>query len=574
MSTHVNPPPSRFTSYQHKAPSSNRAEMSIPPGSYRDHQPAMANGWYSLKRTINMVQPTEDSFQLSGRSDPAQPDAGALPRNETAVNDFATKHQGKRIKLTHSNSYPDGSAPQKELTHQGLEEATDVWAYLATPNFQQKDPQKKPMQTMEACAPSSFTPQRRAPTAQMLPFNSNAEVTTSPFILGTSTMRHLGPDATSINMEVLLPATTLSSLPTPSILPSTPTILPTQSTPNNCISTTQTPKIQLTPAPATAPSAPTDPSLAAHVKNTKLLSPVKQRTNGVKKRQQKQSSSSSSSVPIPEPVPAEKRGRGRPRTQVEEQSLEGKRQQRPPTLPSTPTARKAPPKQSNSSASAPSNRARQQQQAVTLNKHSDRTPLLCSEEPRLWPGRGDHVASLLHFDKKPVTTHSEPIRICTNHAAHQDPHEPHGHSVCTTCLQAGRRFLRATRPELFSPAWWPLCKTCGDHELLYTDPKREGCSCSKAWLCFPCYTHEIERRSMKNSVEAEFRRRTIIGSGIHGGIETVTTGWACDCGREIGPDATMMVCIGCDGIRFDKLDPGEITAREKALTKNALAWSC
>lgn len=78
---------------------------------------------------------------------------------------------------------------------------------------------------------------------------------------------------------------------------------------------------------------------------------------------------------------------------------------------------------------------------------------------------------------------------------------------------------------------------------------------------------------MRNSVEAEFRRRTIIGAGTDRGVETVWMGWMCECGREIGPDATLMTCIGCDGIRVEKLDPGEIMAREKALTKNAFAWT-
>ena len=78
---------------------------------------------------------------------------------------------------------------------------------------------------------------------------------------------------------------------------------------------------------------------------------------------------------------------------------------------------------------------------------------------------------------------------------------------------------------------------------------------------------------MKNSVEAEYRRRTFIEAGMVRGVETVTMGWSCDCGREIAPDANLLKCIGCEGMLVGKLDPGEAAARERALTKNALAWT-
>lgn len=79
---------------------------------------------------------------------------------------------------------------------------------------------------------------------------------------------------------------------------------------------------------------------------------------------------------------------------------------------------------------------------------------------------------------------------------------------------------------------------------------------------------------MKNEVEAEYRRRTIVELGMDGKAETVAMmGWACECGREIGPDATLLKCVGCQGMLVGKLDPGEAAAREQALTKNALAWT-
>lgn len=78
---------------------------------------------------------------------------------------------------------------------------------------------------------------------------------------------------------------------------------------------------------------------------------------------------------------------------------------------------------------------------------------------------------------------------------------------------------------------------------------------------------------MKNTVEAEFRRRTFIGEGMDGDVKTVKMGWACDCGGEIGPDATLMMCIGCQGMIVGKLNPHEEVARQNALTKTALAWT-
>ena len=77
-----------------------------------------------------------------------------------------------------------------------------------------------------------------------------------------------------------------------------------------------------------------------------------------------------------------------------------------------------------------------------------------------------------------------------------------------------------------------------------------------------------------NVAEAEFRRRTLIEEGLMDGDDrTVTTGWACECGKEVGPDPTLMKCIGCDGMRVGRLDPRETAAREERLRKTALAWT-
>ena len=106
----------------------------------------------------------------------------------------------------------------------------------------------------------------------------------------------------------------------------------------------------------------------------------------------------------------------------------------------------------------------------------------------------------------------------------------------------------------------------------------------------------VEKLNARNGVEAQIRRRILVGQGTaetissvsiesqfirssaeHEGtvedVGTVMTGWACECGREIGPDAALMKCLGCQGILIGKLDPREAAAREKCFRKTALAWT-
>lgn len=108
-------------------------------------------------------------------------------------------------------------------------------------------------------------------------------------------------------------------------------------------------------------------------------------------------------------------------------------------------------------------------------------------------------------------------------------------------------------------------------EMLHIEPSRKGCSCWNKSLCFSCLTEEVEKRNVKNSVEAEFRRRHFVGKGMDGNVETVIMGWACECGKEIGSSATLMRCVGCQGMRLGKVDPQEAAAREETLRKTALA---
>ena len=114
---------------------------------------------------------------------------------------------------------------------------------------------------------------------------------------------------------------------------------------------------------------------------------------------------------------------------------------------------------------------------------------------------------------------------------------------------------------------------CSGREMLRIEPGNKGCFCFNAWLCFSCLMEVVEKRSAKNSVEVEFRRRTLIGKGMDGKVSTVMTGWACECGKEVGSGVTLMKCIGCQGMRIGNIDPQETTVREKMLRKTALAWT-
>lgn len=78
---------------------------------------------------------------------------------------------------------------------------------------------------------------------------------------------------------------------------------------------------------------------------------------------------------------------------------------------------------------------------------------------------------------------------------------------------------------------------------------------------------------MKDGVEAESRRRTFVGEGKDGQVKTVWMGWKCACGGEIGPDATLLKCVGCQGMIVGRLDPQLAIARDTALTNTALAWT-
>ena len=74
-------------------------------------------------------------------------------------------------------------------------------------------------------------------------------------------------------------------------------------------------------------------------------------------------------------------------------------------------------------------------------------------------------------------------------------------------------------------------------------------------------------------MEAEFRRRTIVREGMDRDVKTAFLGWACPCGQDIGPDATLLRCTGCQGLRVGRLDAQEAAPRENALRKAAMAWT-
>lgn len=559
---------------------------------------AMARTWFAGHSMAPNAPPSRGA--VSKTSGPAPSNEDALSKNKVAVKDFATAPPITLIKATLSDTEPDGpeiwttpfSSPQKEPDTQPTKGAIDASANLARLIQQHLKPKEqqttatlmskkamtfKPATAMDAVVPSPSAP-RRAPTAQMVPLPPSAAATAAPAAITTPVASTVSPfgkcpsimgasNTQAFSHIAALKSSSLSlksTLP-PSAIGSSEKYLPQKSTP-------KTPKITLTPAPATAPSAFKDVAFASGVQNTKLLSPLKQPTNGIKKRQYtKRSPLKSLSTPVS--LPEAKCGPGRPRTWIEEHSLQRKKQFRPPVQPATPLNRTGVLDQASSSLTAPSALPNQQQQPATLKINRDLNPHLCSEEPRLWPGRGDYVASLHRFHSKPEAIHSEPVQACANRASHQDSPSAHGHGVCITCRYCAHRHLKGTRPELLGSAWWPLCKTCSDAEMLHIEPSRKGCSCWNKWLCFSCLMEEVEKRNAKNSVEAEFRRRHFVGKGMDGNVKTVITGWACECGKEIGSGATLMRCVGCRGMRIGKVDPQDVAAREETLRKTALAWT-
>ena len=563
----------------------------------------MARTWFAGSATAPMDPPSRAAVPNTSH-DPASSNQSVSYKNQIAVHESATAHSiTPTTKATHFDSISDipvawttpFTSPQKEPSTQPAKKPFDGSAILTklieqhskpkesptAASFKSKDPRlSEPAAMMDALAPSPSAP-HRAPIAQMVPLPSNAAVTTTPAaaitIPDASTTFPLGPSPSTMgasNSQAFFPVAAPTLLPPSSllILPSQPTATP-KKRPQQTSTPKKTPKITITSAPATAPSAFKDAVLASHVQNTKFLSPpTKQQTNGIKKRQYiKKNRLPPKSSSTADSVPGEKRGPGRPRTsRIEEQPPQQKRQHRPSL---------EPPTQSTSRLSTVSTLPIQQEQTPIPRSKTNSTPTLCSEEPRLWPGRGDYVASLLRFNVKPETIHSEPIQACANRAAHhhQDPQEnhPHGHGVCTACRHCAYRHIKATRSDLLlGSAWWPLCKTCGDREMLRIEPSRKGCSCYSAWLCFSCLVEVVERRGAVNGAEAENRRRTLIGKRMMDGDDrTVTTGWACECGEEVGPGPTLMKCIGCQGMRVGKVDPQETTAREERLRNTALAWT-
>ena len=77
-----------------------------------------------------------------------------------------------------------------------------------------------------------------------------------------------------------------------------------------------------------------------------------------------------------------------------------------------------------------------------------------------------------------------------------------------------------------------------------------------------------------NEAEAESRWRILVEEGMVDGDNRIgVTGWACECGEEVGPATTLMKCVGCQGMRVGKVDPREIVAREDKLRETALAWT-
>ena len=580
----------------------------------------MARTWFAGHPNAHTVPPSKDPNGAASKEvDPAGSDERASSQSMITVQDFASTQQRIPTKARHSDSESDTSvawvtpfsSPRKELNSQKRAEACGApatQARLIRQHSKPKDPRtpatsevssiSKPVETMGILAPSTLT-QRRAPVAQMVPLPpgaAGAAVTTTPAVATTTpetlTKSLFGQFSTPVSTSdpaVSFPAAAPASFSLPSIMPSTRAAsskkpipketTPKEHTPKKIIlkkATPRNPKIALTPAPATAPTAFKDAASAAHVQNTKLQAPAKRHSNGVR------TSSPLQSVSTPEPVAQEERGRDISPTRFEEQclseerSLEPPQQRRPPVHPRTPSPRTSDSYQtiSSASSSAPSLSPLQPgEQYVTFDLNGNVVPKFCSEEPRLWPAKAtsDYVRRLQHFNSMPQTAHSEPIQACANHDAHTD--KRHGHGVCSTCRTNAFRWIQATTPEVWLSAWWPLCKVCGNDEMQRTDPGMRGCSCARTWLCFACQMQKLEMRGVKNSVEADFRRRIFPADGKDGEVETVSFDFACQCGRAVESDATVLTCVGCGGVRFGQLNRQGILDHERVLRRNALAWT-
>ena len=577
-----------------------------------EQQHAMARTWFAGHPNAPTVPPSKDPNGAAAKKvDPARSDERVSPQNMITVQDFAPTQQTIPTMTRHSGSGSDTSvawvtpfsSPQKELASQKRADARDppaTQARLIRQHSKPKDPQtpatseaspiSKPVETMGIFAPSTLT-QRRAPIAQMVPLPPVAAVTTKPAVVTIApemlTKSLFGQFSTPVGTSdpaVSFPATAPASFSLTSIMPPTRAAsskkpIPKEHTPKKTIfkkATPRNPKIALTPAPATAPTAFKDAAAAAHVQNTKLQTTARRRLNGVR------TSSPLQSVSTPEPVAQEERGRGGSPPRSEEQSLyeerpfEPPKQRRPPVHPRTPSPRSGDDYQTISSGSsfAPSPSPLQEgEQYVTFDLNGDVVPKFCSEEPRLWPTKAtsDYVRRLQYFNSMPQSTHSEPIQACANQEAHTD--KRHGHGVCSGCRTNAFRWIQATTPEVWLSAWWPLCKVCGNDEMQRTDPGMRGCSCARTWLCFSCQMLKLEMRGVKNSVEADSRRSIFPADGKDGQVESVTFDFACRCGRAVEPDATVLTCVGCGGVRFGTLDRKGIRDHEEVLRRTALAWT-
>ena len=577
----------------------------------------MARTWYAGSRTAPRVPPSRNGNQ-------AQPSQSVSGGNKFTVNDTTSsssspsssaaptaataEHQTSPTKTVHSESDSDpdsdGSiawvtpltSPLREANTQPTQHPKPKNPPTAVTSESQGAMTSNLVRTMiNPFAPSSSTPgsesaPRRAPIAQMVPLPPNAAVTTAaPAVtnLGGPPNSHhypgdgIYPNTISIvDPRAFFPTTASTiSLAAP-ILASTPTVPKKE-----CARQRSASKVTLTPAPITALSAFNDATLASHVQDVKVRAPARQQqTSGVTKRKNVKKSPRPKSTGTPEGVAAEKRGRGRPRNRAEvqqpllqqdgeyrpkEQLRKQAKQHQPALQIPTPVPQTYSPNPFTPFQSTPSAFPRQQQRAIAV----DTDGAVCAEEPRRWPERGDYVASLQTFDSKPEPIHSDPVHFCANHAAHENPLQPLGHAVCTSCRNAANRHILVARPGLASSAWWPLCETCGEDERLRLKPAREGCSCCRKWLCFWCQTEEVEIRCAKNRVEAECKRRTIVRGGMDGDDPTVELGWACDCGRTIGPNATLLRCAGCQGLKYGRFDQQEAVSREENLRKAALAWT-
>ncbi len=203
-------------------------------------------------------------------------------------------------------------------------------------------------------------------------------------------------------------------------------------------------------------------------------------------------------------------------------------------------------------------------------------PTFCSEEPRLFNGRS-LVDALLAMEETDPIGHSELIKTCRNHRAHENTGMPHG--VCSSCRILAAQHIAEVHPELTKYRWWPLCQECSIRKVNVSRAANEGnlakCSCNKRWYCYSCKMEKLEQRKTKIELEFDFGRDFMGWGGVSANdVQTVNIGTLkCNCGNALGPQGDVIECVGCRGLANFDWDTDMVNARAAKLTERIMQWT-